>query len=120
MGKPQRLNELIDNDNERFQRNHSMTMSMKRVYGVRQEKLDERIVDERAECLVQTLGQPASKPLYCDAVRYLERSFINEKLEYSLKHGRKPAACFGAIIYRQLLKAGVYPKPANSGNNSRF
>lgn len=109
MGSPQRINELIDN--ERFQRNHSMTMSMKRVYGVREERLDESEVDDRAECLVKMLSAPESKPLYCDAVRYLERAFLEEKANYALKNATTtPPKLFGAIIFRQLVKAGVYPK----------
>lgn len=108
MGKPQRFNDFIDND--RFQRNRSMTMSMKRAYGVRREKLEESQVDEQADCLVAMFGAEGSKPLYCDAVRHLERSFLDEKAQYSLKYGRNPAACFGAIVFRQLVKAGVYPK----------
>lgn len=108
MGKVQGINELIDN--EKLRRSNSMTMSMKRVYGVRETPLDENEVDERADCLVAMFGSSSSKPLYCDAVRYLTRAFLNEKANYSLRNGRKPAACFGAIIYRQLCKAGVYPK----------
>lgn len=109
MGKPQGLNELIDN--ESFQKKHSMTMPMKRVYGVRSEKLNEDEVDSRADYLVQMFGAPESKPLYCDAVRYLERSFLEEKAQYAFKYAKTtPPKLFGAIIFRQLVKAGVYPK----------
>lgn len=109
MGRPERFNEIIDN--ESFQRKHSMTMSMKRVYGVREQKLDEAEVDELAECLVRMFDAEGSKPLYCDAVRYLERSFLDEKAKYALNHATTtPAKLFGAIIFRQLVKAGVYPK----------
>jgi len=52
MGKVQSINEIIDNDNERFKESLSMTMSMKRVYGVREAQLDENEVDERADSLV--------------------------------------------------------------------
>ena len=109
MGRLRRFNELIDN--ERFQRNHSMTMSMKGVYGIRKERLDESEVDDQAEYLVRMFGAPESKPLYCDAVRYLERSFLEEKANYALRNATTtPPKLFGAIIFRQLVKAGVYPK----------
>ncbi len=109
MGKVQAINELIDN--ERFlKESNSMTMSMKRVYGVREAQLDENEVDERADSLVAIFDAGSSKPLYCDAVRYLTRAYLNEKVEYALHKGKNPAALFGAIIYRQLCRAGIYPK----------
>ncbi len=111
MGKVQGFNELIDN--ERFlKESPSMTMSMKRVYGAREIPLAEDEVDEQADLLVEMFGARDSKGLYCDAVRYLTKAFLNEKANYALQKGRNPAACFGAIVYRQLRKAGVYPKHA--------
>lgn len=110
MGRVQSINEIIDNDNERFKESLSMTMSMKRVYGVRSEKLSEELVDAQVDCLVAMFDAKNSRALYCDAVRYLTKAYINEKVDYALKNGRNPAACFGAIIYRQLCKAGVYDK----------
>lgn len=106
MGKVQRINELIDN--ERLRRSHSMTMTLKKVYGVRSERLPEELVDDRADCLVAMFSAPGSKPLFCDAVRYLDKSFLDEKAKYALERGKKPVALFGAIVFRQLVKAGVY------------
>lgn len=107
MGKVQRINELIDN--ERLRRSHSMAMTLKKVYGIRGERLAEELVDERADCLVAMFGAPESKPLYCDAVRYLEKSFLDEKAKYAFECAKTtPAKLFGAIVFRQLVKAGVY------------
>ncbi len=108
MGKVQSINEIIDNDNERFKESLSMTMSMKRVYGVRDQKLGEELVDDQADYLVAIFDAEDSRALYCNAVRYLTKAYLNEKVDYALKKGRNPAACFGAIIYRQLCKAGIY------------
>lgn len=107
MGRVRGFNDIV---NERISKGTSMTMSMslKRVYGVREEKLPEDQVDEQADYLVAMFGAPGSKPLFCDAVRYLEKSFLDEKVKYSMEHGRKPLALFGTIIFRQLVKAGVY------------
>lgn len=108
MGKVQRFNDIV---NERNLKGTSMTMSMslKRVYGVRAKKLPEEEVDDCADCLVAMFGAPGSKPLFCDAVRYLEKSYLDEQAKYAMQHGRKPVALFGAIVFRQLVKAGVYP-----------
>lgn len=51
MGRERRFNEFIDN--EKFQRNSSMTMSITKVYGVRKKPLPESEVDARAERLVR-------------------------------------------------------------------
>lgn len=123
MGREQRVIDLIDNAfnvNERSQRDQSMSMkpmslSMRKQYGVRETKLDEKSVDERATCLVSIFGSPRSKPLYCDAVRYLERSYLDEQVNYAMRKGKNPAALFGAIIYRRLCQAGVYPKSKKIG-----
>lgn len=106
MGKVQRFNDIV---NERTSKGSSMSMTMKRVYGVRSERLPEELVDDRADCLVAMFGAPESKPLYCDAVRYLEKSFLDEKGQYALEYAKTtPAKLFGAIVFRQLVKAGVY------------
>lgn len=104
MGREQRVNDIIDN--ERFQRNPSMTMIGK--YGVRESKLDEELVDERADCIVSIFASPTSKPLYCDAVRYLTRAYLDEQVKISLEKGRVPAKLFGHIIYKKLCSIGVY------------
>lgn len=106
MGSTRRINEIIDNDNERLKRN-SMSMTMNR-YGVRDDKMDEAEVDECAECLVSVFNSPGSKALYCDAVRYLTKSFLDEKMKVSLERGRNPAKYFGAIIYKKLKSIGLY------------
>lgn len=107
MGSPTKINELIDNDNERFQRNQSMTMSMNR-YGVRDVKLDESQVDGKAECLVRMFGAPGSKPLYCDAVRYLTTAFLDEQVKLATDRGKVPAKLFGYLIYKKLKSIGLY------------
>lgn len=107
MGSVSRINELIDNDNERFQRNHSMTMSMK-GYGVRDEKLSEAFVDDKANYLVSVFESPSSKPLYCDAVRYLTRSYLEEQIKVAYDKGRVPAKLFTHIIHKKLVSIGVY------------
>lgn len=99
---------FIDIANEKSQKGTTMSLSLKKVYGVREKRLPEELVDERADCLVEMFGAPASKPLFCNAVRYLEKSYLDEQAKYALEHGRKPVALFGAVIFRQLVKAGVY------------
>lgn len=109
MGRPRRFNDIVI-DNERTLKGSSMTL--KKVYGLRSAKLPEEQVDDRADLLVAMFNAPGSKPLFCDAVRYLEKSYLNEQADYALRAGRKPVALFGAIVFRQLVKAGVY-KPKN-------
>lgn len=84
-----------------------MTMSLK-GYGVREVKLAEREVDDQANCLVVMFDAPGSKPLYCDAVRYLTKSFLDEKARLAFKKGKSPAKYFGAIVYNKLRDIGVY------------
>lgn len=105
--RPQSLKSMI-NDNERFRKkSSSMTMTLK-GYGVREEKLAEREVDGRAECLVEMFSAPGSKPLYCDAVRYLTKGFLDEKAKLARERGKNPAKYFGTIIYNKLRDIGVY------------
>lgn len=108
MGKTQSFNDIA---NERFQRNQSMTLNTLPMnkYGVRETKLAEQDVDEQAECLVKMFDAPNSKPLYCDAVRYLTRSFLEEKANYALHHAKTtPARLFGHIVYKKLYSIGLY------------
>lgn len=105
MGRETRINEIIDI--ERFQRNQSMTMSMN-GYGVRDTKLAESRVDGKAEYLVHFFKSPQSKPLYCDAVRYLTKSFIEEQIEIAIDKGREPAKLFTHLIYKKLCSIGLY------------
>lgn len=105
MGRVRGFNDIV---NERNLKGTPMSLSLKKIYGVRSEKLAEDMVDERADCLVAMFGAPGSKPLFCDAVRYLEKSYLDEQAKYAMERGKKPVALFGAIIFRQLVKAGVY------------
>lgn len=108
MGRVQRINDIIDN--ERLQRSQSMTMSSMTMnkYGVRDTKLPEAEVDERAECLVKMFGAPGSKALYCDAVRYLTKAFLDEKIKVTMEKGIDKPRYFGAIVYKKLKSIGVY------------
>lgn len=106
MGRETKLIDFIDN--ERFQKNQSMTMSMK-GYGVRDEKLPESRVDGRADYLVHLFGSPKSKPLYCDAVRYLTKSYLEEQIKIATDKGRDPAKLFTYLIHKKLTSIGVYP-----------
>lgn len=105
MGRETHINELIDN--ERFQRNQSMTMSMNR-YGVRDEKLPESRVESEANSLVLLFNSPQSRPLYCDAVRYLTRAFIDEQIKTATDKGREPAKLFTFLINKKLRSIGLY------------
>lgn len=105
MGRETRINELIDI--ERFQRNQSMTLSMK-GYGVRDEKLPESRVDSDAQGLVLLFDSPQSKPLYCDAVRYLTRAFIEDQINIAMDKGREPAKLFTHLINKKLRAIGLY------------
>ena len=108
MGRGQRINELIDND--RFQRNPSMTLTMKIKYGVRDAKLEEKLVDERADCIVNVFASPNSKPLYCDAVRSLTKAFLDEQIKIAMSHGRSQVRLFNYLIYKKLRSIGLYAK----------
>lgn len=105
MGRETQINEIIDI--ERFQRNQSMTMSMN-AYGVRDEKLPESRVDGDAQSLVLLFDSPQSKPLYCDAVRYLTRAFIDEQIKTAMDKGREPAKLFTYLINKKLRSIGLY------------
>lgn len=107
MGSATRINEIIDN--ERLQRSQSMTMPMNQ-YGVREVKLDERQVDGRADCLVRMFNAPGSKPLYCDAVRYLTMAYLDEQAKIAMEKGDSPAKLFGYLIYKKLRSLGLYAK----------
>ncbi len=107
MGREQSLKDIV-NDNEKFKKNSSMTLTLK-GYGVRQTKLKEDEVDGQADYLVAKFDSPNSKALYCDAVRYLTRGFLEEKINYAISHSNTtPAQLFGAVIYRKLKSIGVY------------
>lgn len=105
MGRETRINELIDI--ERFKKKSSMTMSM-RGYGVRDEKLPESRVDRKADSLVLLFNSPQSKPLYCDAVRYLTSAFIDEQIKTATDKGREPARLFTYLINKKLRSIGLY------------
>lgn len=105
MGRIRRINDVIDN--EKLQRSESMTMSMNR-YGVRETKLPESEVDELADCLVSMFDAPGSKALYCDAVRYLTKTFLDEKIKITMEKGIDKPRYFGSIIYKKLKSIGLY------------
>lgn len=112
MGSAQSIKEIIDNDNGRFQRNNSMTMSMKKIYGIREKRLDESEVDGRVDVLLEHFpGSEKSRPQYCDFVRYLTDRFLEEAIEVAnqpniVNHG----GYFGTMCRNQLYKAHIYPR----------
>lgn len=105
MGRETQINKLIDI--ERFKKNNTMTMSMK-GYGVRDEKMPESRVDSNANSLVMLFGSPQSKALYCDAVRYLTKAFIDEQIKIALDKGHEPAKLFTYLINKKLRSIGLY------------
>lgn len=118
MGNVRRINESMIN--ERFQRNQSMINESLR-YGVRKEWLPECRVDEEANCLVLIFHSSKSKPLYCQAVRYLTREYLDEKITATKSSNPdNPAAYFGKIIskkIRRLQTANIIPLPKTASTS---
>lgn len=113
MGKFQSVVEIIDNDNVEFQRNNPMTMSMskRRIYGLREKKLDESEVDPLVDELVDRFNAKESRGFYADCVRYLTRAYIGEACALARQPGIiNQAAFFGRLCYSKLKRAGIYPK----------
>lgn len=109
MGSATGINDSLTMTMKRLQRSQSMTMSMN-GYGVRSEKLAESDVDQRAEYLASMFDAPGSKPLYCDAVRYLTKAYLDEQAKIAMEKGKVPAKLFGYIIYKKLRSIGLYAK----------
>ncbi len=110
MGSAQRIGDIIDNDNGRFLKKPSMTMSMKEVARlnsiIRSEPLDEDTVELRADDLVERLNSPNSRPLFCLIARWLTDGHIEWALKMSSgKDVVNPGGLFNKLCYRYAKKA---------------
>ena len=118
MGSAQRIGDIIDNDNERFLKKPTMTMSMMRKEKldniVRDKPLDEDIVDLRADDLVEQLSSPQSRPLFCLIARWIKESHIEWALKVSTdpkNHIRNPGGMFNKLCYKYAkIAASQYRK----------
>lgn len=65
-------------------------------------------VDQLADYLVSVFNTPESRPMYCDAVRYLTKAFIEEEIKIVLDKGIEPVRLFNHMIYKKLRLLGLY------------
>lgn len=106
MGKAQALNVIA---NDRFLKKPSMTMTMSLEGVVRNEPLDEELVDARVDEIVGLLDAENMRPLICDIVRYLTTGHIEWAVKMSQMKGIKcPAARFNSLCYKHLNKSSFY------------
>lgn len=85
MGRVQRLNELIDIDNESFLKETSMLLNRANKVNRKTKAMRARLVDHNADWLVKKLGSPQSRPFYCKCALYLPWTRVVEFVELALR-----------------------------------
>lgn len=119
MGKMQSLNDIAKG---RFPKKSSMSLSLKGI--IREEALEEDLVDARADDIIRQLNAENIRGLVCDIARFLESTYIDWAVKMSLQPGiRCPAARFNSLCYKHLVKSPLYigtKKKRQFYNSRRF
>lgn len=108
MGRAQRLNELIDIDNESFLKETSMSLNKAKYNSKKTKAMRARLVDHNADYLVRKFHAPESRPFYCKCALYLPWTKVVEFVELACRPRIKNhAAYFGRLASTELANLGI-------------
>lgn len=108
MGKVQRLNELIDIDNEFLKKETSMSLNRNTKPSRKTKAARARLVDYNADWLVKKLGSPESRPFYCKCALYLPWHRVVEFVELAMRPRiTKHAAYFVRLARNEMYNLGI-------------